>query len=65
VTRPLPTYTCGSCGFVMNEVGECPRCKLAVEADAERLRRASRAGDVFDQVRELLDEGDDENPTAA
>jgi hypothetical protein len=60
---PAPTYTCGICGFVMNEVGECPRCKLAVENDAERLQRASRAGDVFDQVRELLDEGDDDRPT--
>src|SRR5450759_303733 len=48
---PSPTYTCGICGFVMNEVGECPRCKLAVEDDAERLQRASRAGDnVFEQV---------------
>src|SRR5450759_4810894 len=26
---PSPTYTCGICGFVMNEVGECPptRCR--------------------------------------
>jgi len=23
------TYTCGVCGFVMNELGECPRCRLA------------------------------------
>ncbi len=21
---PRPNYTCGICGFVMNEVGECP-----------------------------------------
>jgi len=25
---PGPNYTCGICGFVMNEAGECPRCKL-------------------------------------
>jgi len=63
---PSPTYTCGISGFVMNEVGECPRCKLAVEDDAERLQRASRAGDnVFEQVRELLDGEDNEGPTGA
>jgi hypothetical protein len=28
---PLPNYTCGICGFVMNDVGECPRCKLMAE----------------------------------
>jgi hypothetical protein len=61
---PKPNYTCGICGFVMNEAGDCPRCKLAVEDDAERLQRASRAGDIFGQVRELLD-GDNEDSTAA
>ena len=23
--------TCGVCGFVVDEAGECPRCKLLVE----------------------------------
>jgi hypothetical protein len=54
------TYTCGVCGFVMNEVGECPRCRLAgkggIETDTE-------GGDILDQVRELLD-GADGNPTS-
>src|SRR5450759_3195639 len=59
---PSPNYTCGICRFVMNDVGECPRCKLAVEDDAERLQRASRAGDVFEAVRELLDGGADDRP---
>jgi hypothetical protein len=37
---PSPNYTCGICGFVMNEVGECPRCKLqAIEFESELLER--------------------------
>lgn len=27
------TYTSGVCGFVMNELRECPRCKLAVQEE--------------------------------
>lgn len=34
------TYTCGICGFVYNEYGECPRCKVACEKEG-------RADDVF------------------
>ena len=26
------TYTCGICGFVMNEAMECPRGKLIIDA---------------------------------
>ena len=26
------SYTCGMCGFVMNSVGDCPRCKLMRQA---------------------------------
>jgi hypothetical protein len=59
---PSPTYTCGICGFVMNEVGECPRCKLqAIEFEREvQQRLAERTPDVFEQVRELLDEQDED-----
>jgi hypothetical protein len=40
---PSPTYTCGICGSVMNEVGECPRCKLqAIELERE-VQRATWA----------------------
>jgi hypothetical protein len=28
------TYSCCICGFVIHEVGECPSCKLAVQAQA-------------------------------
>jgi len=50
------TYTCGVCGFVMNQVGECPRCKLAVEEELVRPNRWDETPDILDQVRELLDE---------
>ena len=64
---PSPTSTCGICGFVMNEVGECPRCKLqAIGFEREMQRRqAERMPDTFEHVCELLDRGDNENPTAA
>jgi len=54
---PSPTYTCGICGFVMNEAGECPRCKLAIELIEQELTStpAVQMPDVFEQVRELLD----------
>jgi hypothetical protein len=50
-----PNYTCGICGFVMNEVGECPRCKLMAEdwQVEVRTKRVPRP-DVLDQVRDLL-----------
>jgi len=50
-SEPL-TYTCGICGFVMNEAQECPRCKLAIEQDA--AQHTLDSGDVLDQVRRLL-----------
>lgn len=46
------TYTCGVCGFVMNEAGECPRCKMR---NADAARQANGSSDILDQVRELLD----------
>ena len=48
-----PTYTCGICGFVMNEAQACPRCALANEQDAARL---TLGGDVLEQVARLLSE---------
>jgi hypothetical protein len=47
------TYTCGVCGFVMDEVGECPRCELAAEAESEG--QGGETADILDQVRELLE----------
>jgi hypothetical protein len=47
----------GICGFALNEVGECPRCKLANIG----LEREAQTPDVLDQVRDLL-EGQDGGP---
>ncbi len=46
------TYTCSICGFVMNEVMECPRCKLSGPAQANA--GAAQARDILDQVADLL-----------
>ena len=35
-------YTCGICGFVMNELGECPRCKLQNALLAQELQERTR-----------------------
>ena len=61
---PSPTYTCGICDFVMNELGECPRCKSEIAARAQEYEWQVRTPDVLDQVRDLLDEGDNQDPMA-
>ncbi len=43
---------CGICGFVLDEVGECPRC---IEARQE-MREA-----LFREVGEILERGQDES----
>lgn len=55
---------CGICGFVMNEAGECPRCKLEIAEQArtvtegDALVDTGEDRDVVDQVRDWLeDEG--------
>ena len=35
-------YICGICGFVINEAGECPRCKLEIEEDSRALEEWER-----------------------
>lgn len=48
---------CGICGFVMDEVGECPRCKLAVASDAQALRdrQQGEREQLFDDIQRFLD----------
>jgi len=55
---PDPKHTCGLCGFVMNEVAECPRCKLIIEETARDWRREGQV--LIDGVRAFLagDEGE-------
>jgi len=34
------TIVCGICGFALNEVRECPRCKMIAEMEAQELVQA-------------------------
>jgi hypothetical protein len=50
-------HICGICGFVMDEAGECPRCRLAIASDAQALRnRQQREREqLFDDIERFLD----------
>ncbi len=48
-------YTCGICGFVMNEAGKCPRCKMRVERDARVMdERERRRQELWDEIEEFF-----------
>ena len=56
------TYTCGICGFVYAEYGECPRCRMQIEEAARETDHGTAAPvdtsgdrDILDQVADLLD----------
>jgi tRNA(Ile2) C34 agmatinyltransferase TiaS len=49
------TFTCGICGFVMNDAGECPRCKLEIAERAAATVDTGEERDVIDQVADWLD----------
>jgi hypothetical protein len=44
---------CGVCGFVMDELGECPRCKLAVEETAREVEREREQ--LFENIEAFLE----------
>ena len=49
---------CGICGFVLDEVGECPRCKLVTEEDAKELKERQEDREaLFREVEEILEQG--------
>jgi hypothetical protein len=51
---------CGICGFAMDEVGECPRCKLMNEEAARQIRaRQEERAALFREVEDVL-RGDDD-----
>ena len=55
------TFTCGVCGFVMNSLQECPRCKLTLdEAVGEYDRRVQESEELFEDIDEFLDEASEE-----
>jgi len=56
------TYTCGVCGFVMNGVGECPRCKLMVEGTMEEV---DGGGEVsLQEVSKIVERVDRKQPSS-
>jgi hypothetical protein len=57
-----PRVVCGICGFVLDEVGECPRCKLIDEEIAEgwRRRQEEEREEMLGEVEEILKEQEDE-----
>ena len=53
--------TCGICGFVMHQIGDCPRCKRIVEDTARGLRRRQEERDaLMDEVDEILKPREDQ-----
>jgi hypothetical protein len=56
-----PQVVCGICGFVLDEVGECPRCRLIDEAIAKGWRRRQEEREeMLREVEEILKENEDE-----
>jgi len=48
--------TCGICGFALDEVSECPRCKLIAEETAKELKARQEAHEaLFREVNEILE----------
>ena len=54
---------CGICGFAMEQVGDCPRCRRIV-ADAARglRRRHAEHRALMDEVDEILEEMEEDKP---
>ena len=51
---------CGVCGFVLDGVGECPRCKLMVEETARGIEERQEMREaLFTDVEEILGYGDE------
>jgi hypothetical protein len=52
---------CGICGFVLNEAGECPRCKLIAQEMARNIeiRRDEMEEALFREIEEIPGYGDE------
>ena len=51
---------CGICGFALNEVSACPRCRLAAIEGAKRLKERREAQEaLFREIEEFLEQGED------
>ena len=51
---------CGICGFALNEVGECPRCKLIDGEIAKDIRARQEEKEAMLREVEAILSGDDE-----
>ena len=50
--------TCGICRFVLDDAGECPRCKMMGEETARDIKaRQDMREALFREVEEILEEG--------
>jgi tRNA(Ile2) C34 agmatinyltransferase TiaS len=49
-------YTCDICGFAMNELGECPRCKQQIREDAQAIEDHRRLDEEIDRFLDELGE---------
>jgi len=51
---------CGICGFALNDVGGCPRCKLVTDEDAKELKERQEDREaLFREVEEILEQAGD------
>jgi hypothetical protein len=51
---------CGICGFVIDEVGECPRCELALRSATDAIeRRIQERDQLFDDIEGFLERGEE------
>jgi phage FluMu protein Com len=60
VQKPI---VCGICGFVLDKVSDCPRCKLMNEEAARQIeaRQKERVA-LLEEVDNILKEQGDETP---
>ena len=49
-----PQVGCGICGFALNELGECPPCKMQNEEEAKGLRARWQREAFLREVDQLL-----------
>jgi hypothetical protein len=54
-------YVCGICGFAMDELRECPRCKLQNEEIDKGLRARQERNALFREIGDVVDEAWGEN----
>jgi hypothetical protein len=49
-------YVCGVCGFALDGLGECPRCKMQIERTARGARARWQRDELFREIDEIVDQ---------